>query len=63
MGDFMKQGAKEQAKGKFHEVKGKIKDKVGRATKNHNLEVDGQDEKVSGKVQKKMRQLEELLGE
>lgn len=59
----MKQGAKDQAKGKFHEVRGKIKDKVGRPTKNHNLEVDGQDEKASGKVHKKIGQLEELLGE
>lgn len=38
----MKQGNKDEAKGKFHEVKGKVKAKIGRATKNPNLEADGE---------------------
>ena len=59
----MKQSTNDKAKGKFHEVKGKVKEKVGRATKNPNLEAEGQDEKIGGKVQKKIGQAEKVLGE
>ena len=58
----MKQSTKDTAKGKFHEVKGKIKEKVGRATNNPDLEAEGQVEKIGGKVQKKIGQVEKLLG-
>lgn len=57
----MKQSSKDQAKGKFHEVKGKIKEKVGRATNNPRLEEEGADEKFGGKVQKKVGQVEKVL--
>jgi uncharacterized protein YjbJ (UPF0337 family) len=43
----MKQSTKDKAKGKFHEVKGKVKEKVGRATNNPDLETEGQVEKTS----------------
>ena len=58
----MKQSTKDKAKGKFHEVKGKVKEKVGRATNNPNLEAEGQGEKIGGKVQKKIGQVEKVLG-
>jgi uncharacterized protein YjbJ (UPF0337 family) len=58
----MKQSTKDKAKGKFHEVKGKVKEKVGRATNNPNLEARGQGEKFGGKVQKKIGQVEKVLG-
>jgi len=58
----MKQSTKDKAKGKFHEVKGKVKEKVGRATNNPDLEAEGQVEKIRGKVQKKIGQVEKLLG-
>lgn len=58
----MKQSTKDKAKGKFHEVQGKVKEKVGRATNNPNLEAEGQDEKFDGKVQKKIGQVEKVLG-
>jgi uncharacterized protein YjbJ (UPF0337 family) len=57
----MKQSSKDQAEGKFHEVKGKVKEKVGRATDNPNLEDEGTTEKVAGKVQKKVGQVERVL--
>jgi uncharacterized protein YjbJ (UPF0337 family) len=57
----MKQSSKDQAKGKLHEVKGRIKAKVGRATKNPNLEAEGQDEQVAGTVQKKIGQIEKVF--
>ena len=48
----MKSSTTDEAKGKFHEVKGKIKEKVGKATNSPNLEVEGKDEGTAGKVQK-----------
>jgi len=59
----MKQSTKDKAKGKFHEVKGKVKEKVGRATNNPDLEAEGRGEKIGGKIQKKIGQVEKVLGE
>ena len=57
----MNDSTKDQVKGKMHEVKGKIKEKVGQATGNPNLEEEGQDEKVGGKIQKKVGQIEKVF--
>ena len=57
----MKESTKDRAKGKFHEVKCKVKEKVGRATNNPDLEAEGQGEKIGGKVQKKIGQVEKVL--
>ncbi|MGD0227742.1 MAG: CsbD family protein [Terriglobia bacterium] len=43
-------------------MKGKIKEKVGKATNNPNLENEGTNEKMAGKVQKKIGQVEKVLG-
>jgi len=58
----MKQSTKDTAKGTFHEVKGKVKEKVGRATNNPDLEAEGQVEKIGGKLQKKIGQVKKVLG-
>jgi uncharacterized protein YjbJ (UPF0337 family) len=58
----MKQSTKDKVKGTFHEAKGKVKEKVGRATNNPDLEAKGQVEKVAGKVQKKIGQVKNVLG-
>ena len=57
----MKNSSRDQAKGKLHEVKGKIKEKIGRATKNPRLQEEGSDEKVVGKIQKKIGQVEKVF--
>ena len=57
----MKPSTKDQAQGKLHEVKGDIKQKAGRATRNPNLEAEGQDEKFAGKVQKKIGQIKKVF--
>lgn len=57
----MKNSSKDQAKGKFHEVKGKVKEAVGRATNNPRLQDEGTGEKISGKIQKKIGQVEKVL--
>jgi uncharacterized protein YjbJ (UPF0337 family) len=57
----MKPSTKDQIKGKFHEVKGKAKEKVGEATNNPDLAGEGQAERIVGVVQKKVGQLEKVL--
>jgi uncharacterized protein YjbJ (UPF0337 family) len=57
----MKPSTHDQAEGTFHEVKGKVKEKVGKATNDPNLEDEGTAEKVAGKVQKKVGQVEKVL--
>lgn len=57
----MNDSTKDKVEGKTHEVKGAIKEKVGRATNNPNLEAEGSDEKVAGKVQKKVGDIEKVF--
>jgi uncharacterized protein YjbJ (UPF0337 family) len=60
-GDQMKDSTKDQLQGKVHEAKGKIKEKAGILTNNPNLQAEGQDEKLGGKIQKKIGQVEKVL--
>ena len=53
----MKPSSKDEVAGKMHEVKGAVKQKVGKLTKNPDLEVEGTVEKVAGRVQKKIGQV------
>ena len=57
----MKPSIENEIAGKVHEVKGKIKEKVGRITNDPDLEGEGIGEKVAGKVQKKIGQLEKVF--
>ena len=57
----MKSSEKDQIKGTFHEVKGKVKEKTGRATNNSDLENKGRAEKFAGKLQKKIGQIENVF--
>ncbi len=58
----MKPGTKSEIAGKVHEVKGTIKEKVGELTNDPDLEGEGIGEKIAGKVQKKVSQVEKVLG-
>jgi uncharacterized protein YjbJ (UPF0337 family) len=49
--------------GKLYEVKGKIKEEIGKATNDPNLEVSGKAEKKDGKVQKWIGRAEKAVGE
>ena len=53
----MKPSTKDEIQGKFHEAKGKLKEKAAQVTKNPNLAAEGQDEQVAGTVQKKVGQI------
>jgi len=57
----MKHSTKDKARGKFHELKGKVKETVGRATNDPDLEAEGLGEKLGGKVLKKIGQVEKVL--
>ena len=55
---MMKQSTKDKAEGTFHELKGAIKGKAGQLTNNPGLRARGFVEKVAGKIQKKVGQIE-----
>jgi uncharacterized protein YjbJ (UPF0337 family) len=57
----MKQSTKDQVEGKFHELKGAVKEKAGQFTNNSSLRAEGENEKFAGKVQKKVGQVEEVF--
>jgi uncharacterized protein YjbJ (UPF0337 family) len=46
----------------LHEAKGKIKEVVGNAVGNSDLEADGKKEHLAGKVQKKIGELKKIVG-
>jgi uncharacterized protein YjbJ (UPF0337 family) len=57
----MKDSTKDQAEGQLHETKGKLKEQIGKVTNNPNLHDEGTDEKVAGKIQKKVGQVEKVF--
>jgi uncharacterized protein YjbJ (UPF0337 family) len=60
---LLKPSAEDRASGKLHEVKGKIKQKVGEATGDPELEGSGKAEKNAGKAQKLIGRIEKVVGE
>jgi uncharacterized protein YjbJ (UPF0337 family) len=59
--NMMKMSTKDELAGKMHEVKGAVKEKAGQVTGNPDLEGTGAGERVAGKVQKKIGQVEKVL--
>ena len=60
---MMKPSTKDELAGRIHEVKGTIKEKIGQLTNDPDLEDEGTAEKIGGKVQKKIGQVQKVLGE
>ncbi len=58
----MKSSMKDQAKGTFHEMKGKVKEVAGKLSNNPKLEAEGIAEKVAGKMQVKFGQAKKVVG-
>lgn len=58
----MKPSTEDEIAGKVHEVKGSIKQKVGKLTGDPDLGDEGIGEKIGGKVRKKIGQVEKTLG-
>jgi len=57
----MDDSTKDKVKGALHQAKGAVKEKIGHATHNPELEDEGTAEKVGGKVQKKVGDIEKVL--
>jgi uncharacterized protein YjbJ (UPF0337 family) len=57
----MKDSTKDKIEGAVHDAKGAVKEKIGRATNNPDLEAEGVDEKLGGKIQKKVGDIEKVL--
>jgi len=59
---MMKRSAKNQAEGRFHEAKGKVKETAGKLIDDPELEAEGKGEKIAGKLHKKIGQVEKVAG-
>jgi len=57
----MKPSTENEINGNVHEVKGAIKEKVGELTNDPDLEGQGKGEKIAGKIQKKIGQVEKVI--
>ena len=57
----MKSSSKNKIEGKIHQVKGSIKETVGRVLNNRELETEGWLENKKGKVKEKIGQLKKMV--
>jgi uncharacterized protein YjbJ (UPF0337 family) len=58
----MKGSTKDKMAGKFHEVKGKIKEVIGETVNSPIMTIKGQTEKIAGIAQEKLGQAKKILG-
>ncbi|MFZ2399999.1 MAG: CsbD family protein [Smithella sp.] len=58
----MKSSRRDKTEGKFHQMKGKVKQVAGQISDNPKLEAEGAVEKIAGKVQEKRGQVKKVFG-
>ena len=58
----MKSGTRNEAEGKWHQIKGKIKEVAGTLNDDPKLEAEGTNEKMAGNVQEKIGQVKKVVG-
>ncbi|WP_024336557.1 CsbD family protein [Desulfotignum balticum] len=58
----MKSSTRDKSEGKWHKIKGKIKQITGKAVGNRDLEAKGRAENTDGKVQEKIGQVKDIAG-
>jgi len=58
----MTNSTRQQIEGDLHDAKGTAKEAEGKIAHDPDLEAEGRTEKVAGMVQKKLGQLERLIG-
>ena len=58
----MKSSTQDKAEGKWHKVKGKLKQVAGKAVGNRDVEAEGKAENVDGKVQEKIAEIKAVVG-
>jgi uncharacterized protein YjbJ (UPF0337 family) len=61
-GNTMKSSTRDNAEGKMHQVKGKIKEIAGQVSMNPDLEAEGKEESTTGKVQEKIGEIKKIVG-
>ncbi|HSO59617.1 MAG TPA: CsbD family protein [Desulfobacterales bacterium] len=57
-----KSGIRDEAEGKWHKVKGKIKEVAGKLNDDPKLEAEGTNERIAGNVQEKIGQVKMVVG-
>ncbi len=60
--ETMKSGTQDLAEGKFHKVRGKLREIAGKLGMDPRLEADGKNENIAGKVQEKVGQIKKVIG-
>ena len=58
----MRESTKDRIKGKFHVVRGTVRERVGQITSNRRLRLGGQVERTAGRMRQTVGQIEGLLG-
>lgn len=58
----MSDSTKDRVEGSAHELKGAIKEKAGEIIGNPDLQNEGADEKLDGKIQRKVGEIKKVLG-
>ena len=58
----MKSSTRDEAEGKWHQMKGKVKEIAGIVSLNPDLEAEGKEEGRSGKVQEKIGEIKKVVG-
>ena len=58
----MKSSTKDRVKGRVNEVKGELKEKAGRATRDPDMQDRGTAEKVGGTIQRKVGEVKKVFG-
>lgn len=57
----MKSNTKNKAEGKIHQVRGKLKETIGKIVDNHELEIEGKVQHTKGKIQEKLGEIEKVI--
>lgn len=58
----MKSSTRDKSEGKWHKIKGKIKQFAGKTIGNRDLEAKGKAENSEGKLQEKIGQIKDVVG-
>jgi uncharacterized protein YjbJ (UPF0337 family) len=59
---MMESGTRDEAEGKMHQGKSKIKEIAGKVSMNPDLEAEGKEERRTGKVQEKIGEIKKVVG-
>jgi uncharacterized protein YjbJ (UPF0337 family) len=61
-GNTMKSSTEDNAEGKMHQMRGKIKEVAGKITVDRDLEAEGKEESTTGKIQEKIGEIKKVVG-